>query len=80
MTVRELIERLQELDPELRVYMCGYEGGYGDVSGITDPSEFALNVHEEWYYGPHENADRKHYVKDKSEYTIMKGVVLFSKT
>ena len=79
MTVKELIDRLQELDPELRVYMNGYEGGFEDVSGIGDPQEYALNVHEEWYYGPHENVDRKHWVRDKSEYIIMKGVVLFSR-
>ena len=28
MTVKELIEKLSELDPELHVFVPGYEGGY----------------------------------------------------
>lgn len=32
MTVKELIEELQHLDPELKVYVPGYEGGCEDPS------------------------------------------------
>jgi hypothetical protein len=32
MIVKELIEQLQQLDPELLVFVDGYEGGYDDVT------------------------------------------------
>jgi len=53
MKVSELIEKLQALDPDLRVVVDGYEGGVTDASHIT-VLEIALNFNEEWYYGPHE--------------------------
>ncbi len=55
MTVAELIEQLGKLDPTLRVVTHGYEGGYDDVDGFRE-LEIALDVHKEWYYGPHEDA------------------------
>ncbi len=64
MTVAELIEQLDKLDPTLRVAMCHdtYEGGYEDV---TELKEFvmALDVHSEWYYGPHEDAEDSYSVE-----------------
>jgi hypothetical protein len=63
MTVKELIEQLQTLDPELRVFTRGYEGGYEDADAPTTIREFKLNYHGAWYYGPHEvveeNGDTK---------------------
>lgn len=53
MTIKELIEQLQALDPELRVFTKGYEGGYEDARIRDDIYSFILNHHEEWYYGPH---------------------------
>jgi hypothetical protein len=55
MKVSELIEKLQQFDPEMLVMVEGYEGG------IASPSKpyqtpIRLNVHEEWYYGKHEVA------------------------
>ena len=76
MTVKELIEQLQTLDPDLHVFTNGYEGGYdyaGPASGIKD---IALDVHDEWYYGKHEDADTPYYVPDKTKYTIVKGIIL----
>ena len=77
MTVKELIEQLQQLDPDLRVFTEGYEGGYNDAS-ITPSNvmEIALNVHKEWYYGKHEDADSSYYVPNKEKYTIVKGIIL----
>ena len=57
MTVKELIEQLQTLDPDLHVFVRGYEGGYDYAGPVTDPNEFALDFHDEWYYGNHEVAD-----------------------
>ena len=45
MIVKELIEKLQQLDPDLRVVTNGYEGGYQDVSNDFESFDLALNVH-----------------------------------
>jgi hypothetical protein len=76
MTVKELIEQLQQLDPDLHVFTSGYEGGFDDVYVGKDIMEIALDVHEEWYYGKHDSADNTYYVPDKSKHTIVKGIVL----
>jgi hypothetical protein len=75
MTVKELIEQLQQLDPDLHVFTSGYEGGYNDVY-IGNEMEIALDVHEEWYYGKHEDASTEYHVPDKSKYKIVKGIIL----
>lgn len=75
MTVKELIEQLQQLDPDLHVFTAGYEGGYNDVY-IGNEMEIALDVHEEWYYGKHEDASTEYHVPDKSKFKIVKGVIL----
>jgi len=75
MTVKQLIEQLQQLDPDLYVFTAGYEGGYNDVY-VGEEMEIALNVHEEWYYGKHEDASTEYYVPDKSKFKIVKGIVL----
>ena len=72
MTVKELIEQLQTLDPDLHVFTTGYEGGYEDVVSVGDIKEIALSYHDEWYYGPHVEAEVEH----KDSYTIVKGVIL----
>lgn len=74
MTVKELIEQLQTLDPDLYVFVRGYEGGYDYAGPVTNPSEFALDFHDEWYYGNHETAD--YYGVEDGNYKIVKGVVL----
>ena len=74
MTIRELIEQLQQLDPELHVFVRGYEGGYNDAGPATPPNSFALDFHDEWYYGKHEVADYPGV--EEGNYTIVKGIVL----
>ena len=56
MKVRELIEELQRHDPETRVVVNGYEGGYDDVSCV-DEIRLNLNANTAWYYGKHELDD-----------------------
>lgn len=75
MTVKELIEQLQQLDPDIHVFTNGYEGGYCDIE-ISALKEIALNIHKEEWMGPHEDADIKYYVKDKLKHTIVKGIIL----
>jgi hypothetical protein len=53
MKIKELIEKLQAFDPELEVYVDGYENGY-DTPQEPFQSPIRLNVHDEWYYGAHE--------------------------
>ena len=73
MTAKQLIETLQQIDPETRIFVAGYEGGYNDAT-ISNIQDIALDVHAEWYYGDHEDADHSYYpVKDK---VIVKGIVL----
>jgi hypothetical protein len=75
MTVGELIEKLQQLDPDLYVFVHGYEGGYADAS-VSDIKDIALNVNDEWYYGPHEDANNESHVPEKTQYKIVKGIIL----
>lgn len=75
MTVKELIEKLQQLDPDIHVFTNGYEGGYCDVK-ISGLKEIALNRHKEEWLGPHEDADIEYYIPDKSKYTTVKGIIL----
>lgn len=75
MTVKELIEKLSELDPELHVFVNGYEGGFHYVDKITGPQDFSLNWNDEWYYGPHELTESigEEY---RSQYEQVKGIIL----
>jgi len=74
MTVGELIENLKTMDPELRVFTAGYEGGYNDVVFNPTIREIALNFHAEWYYGEHEGTDV--YPEAKHTHQIVKGIVV----
>jgi hypothetical protein len=53
MKVKELIEQLSKLNPEVIVVKAGYEGGVTEITGTGDCT-IALDVNKEWYYGPHE--------------------------
>jgi hypothetical protein len=73
MTVKELIEHLQTLDPDLRVFVKGYEGGVDDKTSIPEPDDITLDVHSEWYYGKHEYTSTGYEPANKQ---IVKGIVL----
>lgn len=53
MTTHELAHKLLE-GPDLLVTRNGYEGGVHEITTIQEPKKIKLNVHDEWYYGPHE--------------------------
>ena len=66
MNVQELIQHLEKLDPNTRVIIRGYEGGFSDITNIAD-IPIKLNVNTAWYYGPHEevydeDADERAYL------------------
>jgi hypothetical protein len=53
MKIKDLILELQKQSPESLVVVDGYEGGVEEVKTVRQVT-IALNVSEEWYYGPHE--------------------------
>ena len=67
MKVKDLIERLQAVDPELMVVRGGYEGGVTEATEV-DVAVVALNVNTEWYYGEHEivEGDAEHPDKERA--------------
>ena len=83
MKIKELIEKLQELNPDLEVFTVGYEGGY-NIAGLREgDDEFVMDVNEEWYYGKHEllNDYKYKFTKDTLEESlkdkvIVKGIVI----
>lgn len=81
MKVKDLIEQLQSLDPELEVFTSGYEAGYKDIERIGKPEDFILNWNIEWYYGPHEllrNVEvyQSMGIELQEHHKIIKGIVL----
>ena len=76
MTIKELIEQLQQLDPETHVFVKGYEGGleYAELKGPVTDIALNINSEEEWWYGRHDYATDKH--QNNPNITIVKGIVL----
>jgi hypothetical protein len=53
MKVKELIQELQKLDPELLVVVAGYEGGVDEVKNLTQ-YKIELDAYKDWaFYGDH---------------------------
>ena len=79
MKIKELIDYLQTLDPELNVFIKGYEAGYNDINTISH-EELVLNLNNIWYYGKHEllkNLEKKDRLLNKeSEYKSVKGIII----
>ena len=79
MIVKELIEYLQTVDPELNVFIKGYEVGYDDVNTVNH-EELVLNVNNVWYYGKHDllkNMEKKDKILNKeSEHKSIKGIII----
>lgn len=74
MTVKELINQLQQVDQDLHVFVEGYEGGLSYPNIV--PTDVALDVHdvdETWYYGKHEKISTGIHNQDS---TIVKAIVL----
>jgi len=74
MKVKELIEALSQLDPELMVVVAGYEGGVDEIDKF-EMCDIELNVNTEWYYGKHEVLEKGDEPQNKDS-TIVKGVQL----
>jgi hypothetical protein len=79
MTVKELIEQLQTLDQDSRVFVRGYEAGYDDIN-VVKASQIVLNVNNVWYYGKHDTLERENkrdriLNKDTTRESI-KGIII----
>jgi hypothetical protein len=75
MTIKELIEKLSTLDPDLYVLCNGYEGGFHFVDSPGEETTFCLDVNSEWYYGPHEKIGSVGE-ESRPNYKQIKGIVL----
>jgi len=75
MTVKELITKLEEIDPDLYVFVQGYEGGY-DFASPGHEIDVVLNWHNEWYYGKHENVEIAKASNEGKELKTVRGIVL----
>jgi hypothetical protein len=78
MNVGELISKLQELDPNLRVVLPGYEGGFDDLNSF-DQIKIVLNFNDRWYYGSHERLERSDDVDGGTD-EIVDAIVLKHKS
>ncbi len=50
MTAKELINQLQQLPPDTKILIRGYEDGYNDIRELK-PRRVKPNPVAEWYYG-----------------------------
>jgi hypothetical protein len=73
MKVKELIQKLLTVDPDLVVLTNGYEGGYREVVFSDYVREFNRDVYTDWYYGPHEEVS---YDYDALGTGDFKGILL----
>jgi cytochrome c biogenesis factor len=77
--IKELIDYLQTLDPELSVFVKGYEAGFDDVNTISH-EELVLNLNNVWYYGKHDllkNLEKKDRLLNReSEHKSIKGIII----
>ena len=74
MKVKELIELLSQMNPELMVVIGGYEGGVDEIDKF-EMCDIELNVNTEWYYGKHEILAEGDNPTNKDS-TIVRGVRL----
>jgi hypothetical protein len=75
MKVKDLIQELQKLDPELLVVVAGYEGGVDELKNITQ-YKIELDAHKDWaFFGDHRALDD---IEDRYSLssTIVDGVKL----
>lgn len=58
MTVKQLIQKLEQFDPNHMVIIHGYEGGVDEATRVSEVP-IKLNVNEQWYYGSHETVEKE---------------------
>ena len=75
MTIKQLIDILDRLDPEAHVFVKGYEGGldYAELRGPAEDIVLNVNSERQWWYGRHEYASSGYETANRE---IVKGIVL----
>lgn len=71
--VKDIVKKLQEIDQDIYVFTSGYEGGYCNPSIDYEINSFALNINDEWYFGPHEKVNKNDNYENAN---IVLGIVL----
>lgn len=69
MKVRELMNILRKLDPDMRVIVNGFQEGYDDV-GYCGVEEMALDVYDDELSGHHERVEHLENPYDFSTETV----------
>lgn len=77
-TIKQLIAALQAYDPDLPIMLPGYEGGVYSPQPKLHQATIALEVNQEWYYGPHEVVDVEdpYQQEQYSQFKQTKAVIL----
>ena len=55
MTAKELIVKLQQLEPDTKIVVRGYEDGYNDVIKLKEV-KIKIAKNAAWYYGEYEDS------------------------
>ncbi len=63
MKVQELIKELGKHDPDKKVVIRGYEGGYNDILKIDELNVFPSPEQKNWYCGEYEDAHKQEEIK-----------------
>ena len=71
MIVKELIAKLQEFDPEMRVLVSGYEGGFDDPRELHKVATTTSSSDESWNGKYTDNFERSGTIEQiKSSYLV----------
>jgi hypothetical protein len=73
MTVKEMIEALSALPPEMPVMANGYDGGYNNVYELTQKDVWDTGPGHSWWCGRYEGTTLYRYKNSP----IIKVVVIF---
>jgi hypothetical protein len=55
MNAKDLILKLQQLDPDTKVVVRGYEDGYNDIFSLK-PVKIKIAKNAQWYYGEYQDS------------------------
>jgi hypothetical protein len=78
MTIKQLIEKLKQYPPDMRVIISGYEDGYNDISNIEE-KEIAIDIISDWYNGQHVDSDDQYRLEEIENPIIEKALLLDGK-
>jgi hypothetical protein len=56
MTAKELILKLQQLEPDTKIVVRGYEDGYNDIIKLKEV-KIKIAKYAAWYYGEYEDSN-----------------------